>query len=285
MARKPGKKTRIRIEKLSKIFGEKKKQVFALAEKGTSRKEIKEKTGNLLALRNISFDVKEGEIFVVMGLSGSGKSTLLRCVNRLVEPTSGKVLVDNQNVGNLSSKELTKLRREKIGMVFQGFALFPHRNVLENAIFGLEMRGIPKEERIRKGKETLKTVGLQGWEKSRVSTLSGGMQQRVGLARALAINPEILLMDEPFSALDPLIRNNMQEELLQLQKKLAKTILFITHDLHEAIRIGDRIGMLNQEGELVQIGTPKEIFRHPKSKYIKNFVKNIDRQAERIEKL
>jgi glycine betaine/proline transport system ATP-binding protein len=279
------KEAKIHIQNLTKIFGEKPERVFPLIEQNLSRDEIKSRTGNVAALRDITFTVQEGEIFVVMGLSGCGKSTLLRCINRLINPNKGRVLIDGKDIQTFSSKELTHFRRNKIAMVFQSFALFPFRTVIENAVFGVELQDVSKRDRIQKGKETLQIVGLDGWEQSLPAVLSGGMRQRVGLARALAIDPEILLMDEPFSALDPLIRTRMQDELLRLHEQLRKTVIFITHDLNEAIKLGDRIGILNQEGELVQVGTPQEIFRSPASEYVKRFVEHLGEQAARVEQL
>lgn len=272
---------RIVFERLSKIFNlpARPDKVFAMVEQGALRAEIKKATGALVALRDISFSVKEGELFVVMGLSGSGKSTLLRCVNQLVRPTSGRLLVEGKNLMEATNDELTRLRREKIGMVFQHFALFPHRTVIENVVFGLELQGLSPGRIRERGREVLDIVGLEGWGNSPISALSGGMQQRVGLARALAIDPEVLLMDEPFSALDPLIRNRMQDELLHLQKQLGKTIFFITHDLNEALKLGDRIGMLDGEGRLVQVGTARDILHHPADDYVQKFVQNLDKQT------
>lgn len=276
---------KIQVQGLVKIFGAKPEEALPLVEQGLSRQEIKQRIGCLVALRDISFAVRQGEIFVVMGLSGSGKSTLLRCVNRLVEYEKGGVAIDQKDIRSFSGKELLEFRRKKLAMVFQSFALFPFRSVVDNVTFGLELQGVDKQTRAQKGAEVLATVGLQGWEQAEVATLSGGMQQRVGLARALAINPEILLMDEPFSALDPLIRAKMQDELLRLQKELQKTVLFITHDLQEAIKIGDRVAIVNQEGQLDQVGTPKEIFQNPATDYVKTFVENLGEQADRVEKL
>ncbi|MBD3281149.1 ATP-binding cassette domain-containing protein [Candidatus Uhrbacteria bacterium] len=278
----------IRFENLYKVFNcpsRDERRVFELLEGGANRAEIKRQTGALVALRDISFNVKQGEFFVVMGLSGSGKSTLLRCLNRLVSPTRGKLLLGGRDLLGMGRDELTKLRREKMGMVFQSFALFPHRSVLENVAFGLELQGKNRDEVKERGERALALVGLAGWGENPISALSGGMKQRVGLARALASEPEVLLMDEPFSALDPLIRNRMQDELIKLQQELGKTTFFITHDLSEALKLGDRIGMLNGEGELVQVGTPKEILNSPANDYVKCFVENIHTQAELIQSL
>jgi glycine betaine/proline transport system ATP-binding protein len=275
---------KIRVRNLYKIFGRKTKDALTMARNGESRAEIKEKNNGLTALRDISFDVNKGEIFVIMGLSGCGKSTLLRCINQLHRATIGTVEINGTNISNLSYKKLREFRRKIFAMVFQHFALFPNKNVIENAIFGLEIQGIPKKDQLIKAKESLKSVGLKGWEDHDISSLSGGMQQRVGLARALAVEPEILLMDEPFSALDPLIRVKMQSELLRLQDQRGLTVVFVTHDLNEAIRLGDRIGILNPEGELVQIDTPEKILMNPKTDYVRDFVKDVDRpSAIRVE--
>jgi len=261
------------------IFGRTPEKAFPLIEKGLTRSEIKEKTGQVVALRDINLEINKGEIFVIMGLSGSGKSTLIRCINRLIFPTKGEVLIGNEklNILNLNQTELIELRRKKFGMVFQRFGLLPHRTILDNVVLGLEIKGTPKEEMENIGKKILKTVGLAGWENSMPDELSGGMKQRVGLARALAIDPDILLMDEPFSALDPLIRDNMQEELLRIQRKMKKTIIFITHDLNEAVKLGNRVAILNEEGVLVQIDTVENILINPATEFVKTFVQNVDR--------
>ena len=221
------------------------------------------------------FDVYEGEIFVIMGLSGSGKSTLVRLLNRLIDPTMGNILLDGEDIVKMNKEQLREVRRKKIGMVFQNFALFPHKTILENTEYGLEIQGVAKEERQAKAKESLRLVGLAGYEDQYPNQLSGGMQQRVGLARALANDPDILLMDEAFSALDPLIRKDMQDELLQLHNDMGKTIIFITHDLDEALRIGDRIALM-KDGEIVQIGTPEEILMSPSNEYVERFVEDVD---------
>ncbi|NLL09703.1 MAG: glycine betaine/L-proline ABC transporter ATP-binding protein [Methanomicrobiales archaeon] len=242
---------------------------------GCTTKEIREKTGHVVALRNISFSVKKGEIFVLMGLSGCGKSTLLRCLNRLIEPTTGSIFIDGEDITSLSIDRMRSIRRKRMGMVFQSFALLPHRNVLDNIAFGLEIQGIPYDERISQAKETLNLVGLSGYESSYPDQLSGGMQQRVGLARALASSPDILLMDEAFSALDPLIRRDMQNELLDIQDRLSKTIIFVSHDLDEALKLGTRIGLM-KAGEIIQIGTPEEILTKPKDEFVERFVEDVD---------
>lgn len=269
----------LKINNLFMIFGRTPEKAFPLIEKGLTRSEIKEKTGQIVALRNINLEINKGEIFVIMGLSGSGKSTLIRCINRLIFPTKGEVLIGNEkiNILNLNQTELIELRRKKFGMVFQRFGLLPHRTILDNVVLGLEIKGTPKEEMENIGKKILKTVGLAGWENSMPDELSGGMKQRVGLARALAIDPDILLMDEPFSALDPLIRDNMQEELLRIQRKMKKTIIFITHDLNEAVKLGNRVAILNEEGVLVQIDTVENILINPATEFVKTFVQNVDR--------
>lgn len=269
----------LKINNLYMIFGKTPEKAFPLIEKGLTRSEIKEKTGQVVALRDINLEINKGEIFVIMGLSGSGKSTLIRCINRLIFPTKGEVLIGNEkiNILNLNQTELIELRRKKFGMVFQRFGLLPHRTILDNVVLGLEIKGIPKEEMENIGKKILKTVGLAGWENSMPDELSGGMKQRVGLARALAIDPDILLMDEPFSALDPLIRDKMQEELLRIQRKMKKTIIFITHDLNEAVKLGNRVAILNEEGVLVQIDTVENILINPATEFVKTFVQNVDR--------
>lgn len=269
----------LKINNLFMIFGDNPDLAFPLIEKNLTRKEIKEQTRQVVALRDINLEIKKGEIFVIMGLSGSGKSTLVRCLNRLITPTRGEILLgkDKNNILEANREELIELRRKKFGMVFQRFGLLPHRTILENVILGLEIQGASKEKMREIGEKTIKAVGLSGWENSMPDELSGGMKQRVGLARALAVEPDILLMDEPFSALDPLIRDNMQEELLRIQRKMKKTIIFITHDLDEAVKLGKRIAILNEEGVLVQIGTVEDILINPASDFVKTFVQNIDR--------
>lgn len=267
---------KIKVENLSVIFGRRKNDAKKLLSQGHSKEEVLEKTGCTVGVNKADFAVKKGEIFVVMGLSGSGKSTLIRCVNRLLEPTDGKLYVDSKNILDANEDELRKLRRKEFGMVFQHFGLLPHRSVASNVAFGLEIQGISEEERIKKAYEIIKVVGLKGYEEQMTGQLSGGMQQRVGLARALANDPPILLMDEAFSALDPLIRTNMQDELLDLQERVQKTILFITHDLDEALKLGDRIAIM-KDGKIVQIGSPEDILTNPADDYVKAFVENVDR--------
>jgi glycine betaine/proline transport system ATP-binding protein len=269
----------ISVKNLYKIFGNKPSKSLDLISQGASRADIVKKTQHLVALRDISFEVKEGEIFVIMGLSGCGKSTLLRCLARLHEPTKGSINIRGKDITDLNSKQLIELRRKIFGMVFQHFALFTHRTVLENVQFGLELQDVERSERKNRSEKVLKQVGLEGWEKEKIDSLSGGMQQRVGLARALAVDPEVLLMDEPFSALDPLIRVKMQEELLRLQNKMNMTTVFVTHDLNEAIRLGDRIAILNPQGELVQVGKPEDILLDPADDYVEEFVQDVDRPS------
>ncbi|GAB6111146.1 quaternary amine ABC transporter ATP-binding protein [Desulfomicrobium salsuginis] len=266
---------KIRVEGLYKIFGPSPKKALQMLSKGRTKDEIMAETRHGVGVNNASFEVKEGEIVVVMGLSGSGKSTLVRCLNRLITPTAGKVLIDGQDVATMGDEELRHLRQRKMGMVFQNFALFPHRTVLENAALGLEIQGMDKSERLRLAEEALSMVGLDGWGESYPRQLSGGMQQRVGLARALALSPDILLMDEAFSALDPLIRRDMQDELINLQERMRKTIVFISHDLDEALKLGDRI-ILMKDGAIVQIGTPEQILTSPADEYVARFVEDVD---------
>ncbi len=267
---------KIEIKDLCLVFGKNKGKAFKLLAKGKTKQEIMKESGCIVAVNNVNLNIEEGEIFVIMGLSGSGKSTLLRCINRLIHCTSGEVLINGEDIARVSDKELQQIRRKTLAMVFQNFGLLPHRSVLHNIAFGLELQGIKKKERESIALEAMQQVGLEGYGSKMVSELSGGMQQRVGLARALANNPEILLMDEAFSALDPLIRVQMQNELLALQTKMKKTIVFITHDLSEAVKLGDRIAIM-KDGEIVQVGTPEEILTDPANKYVKRFVENVDR--------
>ena len=268
-------KTLLTLKNVCKVFGESPKKALKLLDKGLSKDEIFEKTGNTLGVVNAFFDINEGEIFVIMGLSGSGKSTLVRLFNRLIEPSRGELILEGQDIAKASKSELRKIRREKMSMVFQSFALMPHMSVIENTAFGLELSGVSKEERDQRALDALSQVGLEAWADSYPSELSGGMQQRVGLARALANDPKILLMDEAFSALDPLIRTEMQDELLKLQQKHKRTIVFISHDLDEAMRIGDRIAIMH-DGRVVQVGAPEEILKNPADDYVSSFFRGVD---------
>ncbi len=268
---------KIKVNNLYKIFGKNKKKAIPLLEDdGKSKDEVKEEIGATVGVNNASFEVDEGEIFVIMGLSGSGKSTLIRCLNRLIDPTEGEIRVDDTDIMSLNKDELRQFRREKFGMVFQNFALFPYRTVLENAEFGLEIQGIEKDKRRKKAREALEQVGLDGWEDEYPEQLSGGMQQRVGLARALAVDTDILLMDEPFSALDPLIKKDMQDKLLDLYEHIDKTIVFITHDLDEALKLGDRIAIM-KDGRIVQVGNHEEILTEAENDYVAEFVQDVNR--------
>ncbi|MFO6496201.1 MULTISPECIES: glycine/proline betaine ABC transporter ATP-binding protein OpuAA [Bacillus] len=266
---------KIKVEKVSKVFGKQTKKALQLLAAGKRKKEILKETGATVGVNQADFSVYDGEIFVIMGLSGSGKSTLVRMLNRLIEPTAGNVYIDGDMITNMSKDQLREVRRKKISMVFQKFALFPHRTILENTEYGLELQGVDKAKRQAKALESLKLVGLEGYEHQYPDQLSGGMQQRVGLARALTNDPDILLMDEAFSALDPLIRKDMQDELLDLHESVGKTIIFITHDLDEALRIGDRIALM-KDGNIVQIGTPEEILMNPSNEYVEKFVEDVD---------
>lgn len=266
----------IEVKDLYKVFGPNPKRAIPLIKQGMSKPDILKKTGCTIAINGASFDIEKKETFVVMGLSGSGKSTFIRCLNRLIEPTAGEILVNGEDVMKMDQEKLRTTRRYTMSMVFQNFGLLPHRNVQNNVEFGLEVSGIEKEARREKALQAIKLVGLTGFENSLTSELSGGMQQRVGLARALANDPEILLMDEAFSALDPLIRTQMQDELLELQARMHKTIVFITHDLDEALKLGDRIAILGPDGKVRQIGTPEEILSQPADEYVQRFVQNVD---------
>lgn len=266
---------KIEVRNVTKIFGKSPQQGVKMLNEGLTKKQILEKTGMTVGVNKASFKVKTGEIFVIMGLSGSGKSTLVRMLNRLIDPTDGEVFIDGQDIVKMKPNELREVRRSKLSMVFQRFALFPHRTVLSNTEYGLDIKGVEKKNQRVKAMEALKLVGLEGYENSYPSELSGGMQQRVGLARALANDPDILLMDEAFSALDPLIRKDMQNELLELQEKMEKTIIFITHDLDEALRLGDRIALM-KDGSIVQVGTAEEILTNPANDYVERFVEDVD---------
>ncbi len=267
--------SKIEIRSLTKVFGDSPKEALAMLKAGKDKDEVFSKTNHAVGIHDVSLDIEEGEIIVLMGLSGSGKSTLLRCLNRLIEPDLGNILIDGEDVMALSSAGLRRFRQQKFGMVFQNFALFPHRNVLQNVEYGLEVMGVDRLTRRNKAMEMIERVGLKGWEESTPQQLSGGMQQRVGLARALALDPDILLMDEAFSALDPLIRRDMQNELVRLQDELQKTIVFVSHDLDEALNIGDRI-VLMRDGRVIQTGTAEDIMTSPADSYVSRFVADID---------
>lgn len=267
---------KIQCNNIWKLFGSHPERTLKNLDRTASRAEIQEATGHVVAVRDVSFTVEEGETFVVMGLSGSGKSTLVRCLSRLIDPTDGQVFINNNDITRVSHRELKDLRRRKMAMVFQHFGLFPHRTVLDNVAYGLEVRGEKRETRLAKAMEFIDLVGLDGWADHYPRELSGGMQQRVGLARAMAVEPEILLFDEPFSALDPLIRREMQDELLDLQARLKKTMVFITHDFLEAIKMGDHI-MIMRDGAVSQMGTPEEIVANPVDRYVADFTEDVPR--------
>ena len=268
--------SKIEINNIYKIFGNKPDSIMPMVQNGATKDEVLEQTGHTVGLDNVSLNIEEGETFVCMGLSGSGKSTLIRHLNRLIDPTAGEILIDGENVMSFNPEQLIDFRRHKMSMVFQRFGLFPHKTVMQNVGYGLEMQGKSEDERDKIAMEKIEAVGLNGFENQFPNQLSGGMQQRVGLARALATNSDIMLMDEAFSALDPLIRSDMQKQLLDLQSELKKTIVFITHDLDESLRLGDHIGILNA-GKLVQVGTPVEIIMNPADDYVKAFVKDVNR--------
>ena len=269
--------SRMSVQGLWKVFGPDAARIVDEERvQQNSKGEILERTGHVIAIKDISFDVSVGEVFVVMGLSGSGKSTLVRCLIRLVDPTEGSIFIDGEDIVIYDAKQLIQLRRKKMGMIFQHYGLLPHRTVLENVGYGLEVQGIKKAERSTMAMEQLKRVGLESWAGAYPDELSGGMQQRVGIARALVLDPEILLMDEPFSGLDPLIRREMQDELIALQGQIKKTIVFITHDLNEALKLGDRIAIM-RDGEIIQLGTPEEIVTHPADAYVGEFVRDVSK--------
>ncbi|MEX2374788.1 MAG: glycine betaine/L-proline ABC transporter ATP-binding protein [Dehalococcoidia bacterium] len=268
--------TKVEAKNIYKVFGKSPERAMESLRAGQSKAEILEQTEHVVGVDDVSFSVEEGEIFIAMGLSGSGKSTLIRCINRLIEPTSGQMLIDGEDIMQASPEQLRKLRRSRFAMVFQHFALFPHRTVRENVEYGLKVQGVDRNERRESALETLVTVGLEGWADRYPENLSGGMRQRVGLARALVTGADILLMDEAFSALDPLIRRDMQDELISLQQTLKKTIIFITHDLHEALKLGDHIAVM-KDGRIVQIGTPQEIVAEPADRYVQAFTHDVDR--------
>ncbi len=259
-----------------KIFGTYPKRTLETIDRSLSRAAVQEQTGHVIAVKDVSFEINKGETFVVMGLSGSGKSTLVRCISRLIEPTAGQMIVDGEDIMDYNDTQLTELRRYRMSMVFQHFGLFPHRKVVDNISFGLEIRGMDKRKRREKAMQVLEKVGLHGWADHYPRELSGGMQQRVGLARAMAVDPEILIFDEPFSALDPLIRREMQDELLKIQDEVHKTMIFITHDFLEAIKMGDHIAIM-KDGEVVQIGTPEEIVANPVDDYVREFTEDVPR--------
>ena len=268
--------SKIEINNIYKIFGNDPDSVMDMVKGGSTKDEVLEQTGHTVGLDNVSLNIEEGETFVCMGLSGSGKSTLIRHLNRLIDPTAGEIFIDGENVMSFNPQQLIDFRRHKMSMVFQRFGLFPHKTVMQNVGYGLEMQGKSEEERDKIAMEKIEAVGLNGFENQFPNQLSGGMQQRVGLARALATNSDIMLMDEAFSALDPLIRSDMQKQLIDLQSELKKTIVFITHDLDESLRLGDHIGILNA-GKLVQVGTPVDIIMNPADDYVKAFVKDVNR--------
>ena len=268
--------SKIEINNIYKIFGNDPDSVMGMVQNGSTKDEVLEQTGHTVGLDNVSLNIEEGETFVCMGLSGSGKSTLIRHLNRLIDPTAGEILIDGENVMSFNPEQLIDFRRHKMSMVFQRFGLFPHKTVMQNVGYGLEMQGKAEEARDKIAMEKIEAVGLNGFENQFPNQLSGGMQQRVGLARALATNSDIMLMDEAFSALDPLIRSDMQKQLIDLQSELKKTIVFITHDLDESLRLGDHIGILNA-GKLVQVGTPVDIIMNPADDYVKAFVKDVNR--------
>ena len=264
----------ISVRSLWKVFGKNPKRALEEQHHSKSRTDIQREMDLVVALRDVSFNVSPGETFVVMGLSGSGKSTLVRCLIQLIQVTAGAIIIDGEDITDFNAKKLLEFRRSKVAMVFQNFGLLPHKNVLDNAAYGLEVKGMQKEDRYSIAREVLNKVGLNGWENANQRELSGGMQQRVGLARALAVDPSILLMDEPFSGLDPLIRRQMREELSILQQEIQKTIVFITHDLDEAITVGDRIAIM-RDGVIIQLGTPKEIITNPSDDFVEEFTKGI----------
>lgn len=267
---------KVEVKNLTKIFGKHVNRAKEMIKQGKTKSEILKETGATVGVDRANFEINDGEIFVIMGLSGSGKSTLVRMINRLIEPTDGEVSIDGENLMKMDKKKLREVRRKKMSMVFQNFGLLPNRTILENAEYGLEIQGVDKEVRRKKAKEALETVGITGYDDEYPDQLSGGMQQRVGLARALANDPQILLMDEAFSALDPLNRTDMQDQLLDIQERLHKTIIFISHDLNEALKLGDRI-MIMRDGEVIQTGTPEDILTNPANEYVEDFIENVDR--------
>lgn len=272
----PAPSTKIACHGLWKIFGPSPDKVKAQLDPAWTKNDVLDKTGHVLAVKNVDFEVRQGETFVVMGLSGSGKSTLVRCLTRLIEPTTGQLLIDGHDFLRVDDKHLREMRRRQISMVFQNFGLFPHRKVIDNVAYGLEIQGVEKMARRKRAREVIEIVGLAGWEERYPGELSGGMKQRVGLARALAVDPEILFFDEPFSALDPLIRREMQDELIRLQAVMHKTIVFITHDFLEAIKLGNHIAIM-KDGEIMQQGTAQEVVLHPANDYVRDFTEEVPR--------
>ena len=270
------KKNMIEVQNISKLYGLNKSEAAKMMREGSEKEAVQKKTGVSVALWDVNMKIPQGQIFVIIGLSGSGKSTLVRCFNRLNKPTSGKVLFEGKDLATLSKKELLEFRRNKIAMVFQSFGLMSHRDVLGNVAYGLEIKGISKEEREKKAMEVISMVGLNGWEHQSCDSLSGGMRQRVGIARALTNDPDVLLMDEPFSALDPLVRQDMQFELLQIQRKLRKTVVFITHDIDEAFNLGDVVAIM-KDGKVIQTDTPEQMSEHPANEYVEAFINNADK--------
>ncbi|MEM1483853.1 glycine betaine/L-proline ABC transporter ATP-binding protein [Oscillospiraceae bacterium PP1C4] len=268
--------TIIQVQNVSKLYGINKTDAAKMMRDGLGKDEVHKKTGVTVALWDSTFEVKRGEIFVIIGLSGSGKSTLVRCFNLLHKPTYGNILFDGKEIEKFSKNELIDFRRNKISMVFQNFGLMSHRNVLENVAYGLEVKKLPKEQREQKAMEMISMVGLDGWEQQPITSLSGGMKQRVGIARALANDPDVLLMDEPFSALDPLVRRDMQFELLSIQRKLQKTVIFITHDINEAFKLGDTVAIM-RDGKIIQIDTPENMYAHPADDYVRQFIDSADK--------
>lgn len=266
----------IEAKNVSKLYGSSKTEAVKLLAAGADKDEVYKKTGVIPALWDINFQVKRGEIFVIIGLSGSGKSTLIRCLNMLNRPTAGSIIFDNKDLSKLSKKELIEFRRTKVAMVFQSFGLMNHRDVIGNVAFGLEVRNVPRAEREQKAMEMVEMVGLGGMENQQISALSGGMRQRVGIARALTSDPEVMLMDEPFSALDPLVRSDMQFELLSIQRKLGKTIIFITHDINEAFKLGDRVAIM-RDGKIIQVDVPERMSTNPADDYVKKFIEGVDK--------
>lgn len=266
----------LKAENLSMLYGSNKSVAFDMIRKGHGKNDVAKECGVTVAVNNVSFEVERGKIFVLIGLSGSGKSTIVRCLNLLLHPTSGKIYFNGKSITDFKKNQLLEYRRHNISMVFQNFGLMSHRNVLENAAYGLEVRGTNRPDREARAMEMIKLVGLEGWESKNISQLSGGMRQRVGLARALANNPDVLLMDEPFSALDPLVRRDMQFELLSIQKKLKKTVVFITHDINEAFKLGDTVAIM-KDGEIIQIDTPEGMSTNPANEYVENFINSADK--------